>query len=55
MSAIEITIRLELEDKTEHIRTLRLPVPMRESKSLLKLLQLDLEAHPPQGPNQALS
>jgi protein ImuB len=55
MSANEITIRLELEDKTEHIRTLRLPVPMRESKSLLKLIQLDLEAHPPQAPTQALS
>jgi protein ImuB len=55
MSANEITIRLELEDKTEHIRTLRLPVPMRESKSLLKLLQIDLEAHPPQAATQALS
>ncbi len=55
MSANEITIRLELEDKTEHIRTLRLPVPMRESKSLLKLLQIDLEAHPPQAATLALS
>ena len=55
MSANEITIRLELEDKTAHIRTLRLPVPMRESKSLLKLLQMDLEAHPPQAATLALS
>lgn len=55
MSAIEITIRLELEDRTEHIRTLSLPVPMRESKSLLKLLQMDLEAHPPQAATMALS
>ena len=55
MSANEITIRLELEDKSEHIRTLRLPVPMRESKSLLKLLQMDLEAHPPQAATLALS
>jgi protein ImuB len=55
MAANEITIRLELEDKTEHIRTLRLPVPMRESKSLLKLLQMDLEAHPPQAATMALS
>ena len=55
MSANEITIRLELDDKTEHIRTLRLPVPMRESKSLLKLLQMDLEAHPPQAATLALS
>lgn len=55
MSANEITICLDLEDKTEHIRTLRLPVPMRESKSLLKLLQIDLDAHPPQAATLALS
>lgn len=55
MAANEVAIRLELEDKSEHIRTLRLPVPMRESKSLLKLLQMDLEAHPPQAATMALS
>jgi protein ImuB len=55
MSANEITIHLELEDKTTHIRTLRLPIPMRESKALLKLLQMDLEAHPPQAATMALS
>jgi protein ImuB len=55
MAANEVTIRLELEDRTEHTRTLRLPVPMRESKSLLKLLQMDLEAHPPPAPTIALT
>jgi len=55
MAANEVTIRLELEDRLEHIRTLRLPVPMRESKSLLKLLQMDLEAHPPTAPTIALT
>jgi protein ImuB len=55
MAANEVTIRLDLEDSTEHIRTLRLPVPMRESKSLLKLLQMDLEAHPPPAPTISLS
>jgi protein ImuB len=55
MAANEVTIRLELEDSTEHTLTLRLPVPMRESKSLLKLLQMDLEAHPPTGPTIALA
>jgi protein ImuB len=55
MAANEVVIRLELEDRAEHIRTLRLPVPMRESKSLLKLLQMDLEAHPPTAPTTALS
>lgn len=55
MAASEIMIWLELEDRTEHVRTLRLPVPMRESKSLLKLLQMDLEAHPPQAATVALA
>jgi protein ImuB len=55
IAANEVTIRLEHEDHNEHIRTLRLPVPMRESKSLLKLLQMDLEAHPPTAPTVALS
>lgn len=35
-------------------RTLRLPVPARESKFLLKLLKLDLEAHPPGAPVMAV-
>ncbi|HYL37958.1 MAG TPA: hypothetical protein VEV17_18730 [Bryobacteraceae bacterium] len=55
MSAGEVAVRLELDDKTEHVRTLRLPVPMRDSQALLKLLQMDLEAHPPQAATLALS
>ena len=55
MAANEVTIRLELEEHTEHTRTLHLPVPMRESKALLKLLQMDLEAYPPTAPTIALS
>ncbi len=55
MAANEVTICLELEEHAEHVRTLRLPVPMRESKSLLKLLQMDLEAHPPTAPTIALT
>lgn len=35
-------------------RTLRLPVPARESTFLLKLLKLDLEAHPPGAPVTAV-
>jgi protein ImuB len=31
-------------------RTLRLPVPMQDAKTFLKLLQLELQAHPPQAP-----
>jgi protein ImuB len=55
MAANEVVIRLELENRTEHVRTLHLPVPMRESKSLLKLLQMDLEAHPPTAPTISLA
>ncbi len=47
MAANELRLTLELEDRSEHARQLRLPVPMRQSKTLLKLLQLELEAHPP--------
>ena len=33
-----------------HDRALKLPVPTQDAKVLLKLLQLDLAAHPPQAP-----
>jgi len=42
-----ITAKLGLEGGGEHERTLELPVPQKEGNPLLKLLQLDLEAHPP--------
>jgi len=47
LAAIELELKLELEDGGEHVRRHRLPVPMLSSRSFLKLLQLDLEAHPP--------
>jgi len=34
----------------EFTRTLKLPVPMNDAKTFLKLLQLDLQAHPPSAP-----
>jgi protein ImuB len=38
-------------DRTSRFtRTLRLPVPMLDAKVFLKLLQLDLQAHPPGAP-----
>ena len=56
---IKVTLTLERNDSCRkkpvfHIRTLRLPVPARDSKLLLKLLQLDLEAHPPSLPVTAV-
>ena len=35
---------------SKFIRTLRLPAPMLDAKVFLKLLQLDLQAHPPGAP-----
>jgi protein ImuB len=56
---IKVTLTLERNDLRNkeslfHIRTIRLPVPGRDSKLLLKLLQLDLEAHPPSLPVTAV-
>jgi protein ImuB len=36
--------------QTEFVRKLSLPIPMLDSKVFLKLLQLDLNAHPPGAP-----
>jgi protein ImuB len=46
----ELRLRLKLENRTAHERTLRLPVPSLDTKAFLKLMQLDLEAHPPAEP-----
>ena len=55
---LKITLTLEPENLSDqpplHIRNLRLPVPVNESKFLLKLLQLDLQAHPPGAPVTAI-
>jgi protein ImuB len=50
LSTNELRLRLRLENRTPHERTLRLPVPSLDAKALLKLMQLDLEAHPPAAP-----
>ena len=66
LAAQELRLKLELEscrdeslEKTDagkgmasamFTRTLRLPVPMLDVKTFLKLLQLDLQAHPPGAP-----
>lgn len=45
--AIAITTLLTLVDRTKHERTLNLPAPMRDAKTLRTLIVLDLESHPP--------
>lgn len=46
----ELKIELKLEDRTQHQRAITLPVPMRNPKTLLRLLLFDIEARPPQAP-----
>ena len=46
----ELRLRLKLENRATDERTLRLPVPSLDTKAFLKLLQLDLAAHPPEAP-----
>lgn len=44
------TVSTKPSEEPKHRSTLQLPVPMCDSKTLLKLFQLDLEAHPPGSP-----
>jgi protein ImuB len=46
----EVRISLKLEPEGTHERVLRLPVPTLDGKALLKLMHLDLAAHPPEAP-----
>lgn len=43
------------EDQLFHRRTLKLPNPTTDFKTLLRLLQLDLQSHPPASPVMAVS
>jgi protein ImuB len=56
---IKVSLSLQRSDLQKlqpalHVRTICLPVPAKESALLLKLLRLDLEAHPPHGPVTAV-
>jgi protein ImuB len=46
----EVRLALEIEGGGEIQRAVRMPLPSRDAKAMLKLLQLDLEAHPPGAP-----
>jgi protein ImuB len=59
IAEVKVTLTLERNDSRSkepiyHIRTIRLPLPARDSKLLLKLLQLDLEKHSPSLPVTAV-
>jgi protein ImuB len=49
LSFNRVTLGLLLQKRPEHRRTLEFPVPVRDPKVILKQLQFDLEAHPPQA------
>jgi protein ImuB len=49
-SAIRLQFRLETRPPSTFEKVLSLPVPMRDSKMLLKLLRLQLQAGPPTAP-----
>jgi len=51
----ELSVSLQLENKTTHERKLSLPHPMRDHKVFLKLLLLDTEMHPPAAAVTAVS
>ena len=50
MATTEVKLRLDLERAEPNERTLQLPFATRDGKMILKLLQHDLEAHPPAAP-----
>jgi len=61
LAAIEIRLHLKLETQVKletqaaDTRAIRLPVPMRDTRTLLKLLQLELSTHPPAAPIVAVT
>ena len=50
LAAIGLRVHLLLENAGEHERAIRLPVPMRNQRVFLKLIELDLEKHAPAAP-----
>ena len=51
----QITVRMKLENGTLHERTIRPALPTADRKFLLKLLQLEIAAHPPPAAVLALT
>ncbi len=55
LALASVRITLTLEGGATHSRTVRPALPMNEKQTWLKLLHLDLEAHPPQAAILALT
>jgi protein ImuB len=50
LACVRLEIELRLEPEGDQTRSLDLPAPTRDTKTLLTLVRLDLEAHPPGAP-----
>ena len=55
IAANEFHIELRLDDGTTHSRSFHLPVATTDATALLKIVQLDLEAHPASSPIMAIA
>jgi protein ImuB len=55
LALASITLQLDLEGSTAHTRTVRPALPNNDRKLWLKLIHLDLQAHPPQAAILGLS
>jgi protein ImuB len=55
LALASITLSLDLEGSTAHTRTVRPALPNNDRKLWLKLIHLDLQAHPPQAAILALT
>lgn len=53
LATVEVQVCLKLGDNSEHFVALRLPVPVADSKTLLTLLQIELEQRPTSKPVQS--
>jgi protein ImuB len=54
LALANVTVMLELEGGTTHERTVRPALPTNDKQLWIKLIHLDLEAHPPQAAIQAV-
>lgn len=55
LGCARLELALELEPGGHHLRAIELSSPTRDPKTLLMLLRLDLESHPPAAPITALT
>ena len=55
LSLATVTVHMDLDKGLTYLRVIRPAIPTSDRKFLLKLLQLEIAAHPPQGPITSLT